>query len=132
MLKFVITRYSFLKLNITKRRQKDKLFSNTKNTYFDCNTNKWEEKYWRKKNLVEKWKKTFSVIKRLRFSCRSLKTGWNHLLTKLHTLAILKLVVFYLPNLLQNTQSLRNFRGVDHSKIFEPLPRNTHFLLKVR
>ena len=45
MLKFVITRYSFLKLNITKRRQKDKLFSNTKNTYADCNTNKWEEKY---------------------------------------------------------------------------------------
>ena len=45
MLKFVITRYSFLKLNITKRRQKDKLFSNTKNTYVDCNTNKWKEKY---------------------------------------------------------------------------------------
>ena len=45
MLKFVITKFSFLKLNITKRRQKDKLFSNTKNTYVDCNTNKWEEKY---------------------------------------------------------------------------------------
>ena len=29
-------------------------------------------------------------------------------------------------------QSLRNFRGVDHSKLFEPLLRNTRFLLKVR
>ena len=32
----------------------------------------------------------------------------------------------------QKTQSLRNFRGVDHSKIFELLPGNTHFLLKIR
>ena len=31
----------------------------------------------------------------------------------------------------QNTRSLRNIRRVDNSKIFEPLPRNTHFLLKV-